>query len=127
MIDYEFGGKEGIDFFRVAAHLGNSVPHGREIGDRRYPGEILQQHSRRHEGNLRALLGDRLPFCKRLDVLGFDEAPVLLAHEVLEQNPDGDGKLAHMSDASALKRLEAMDLVALVSYLERIARAERVL
>ena len=84
VIDHEFSGKQGIDLLGIAAHLRDGVTHGRKIGNSRNSREILQQHPRRHEGDLRTAVGQRLPFRERLDIFGVNESAVLLAEQVLE-------------------------------------------
>ena len=127
MVDHQFGGQQGIDLFCVAAHFRDGVAHRREVRHGRHAGEVLQQHSRGHKRDLRALLGHRLPFRQRLDVLGLHESAVLLAQQVLEQNANRKRKLGHVADSPALERIQAINLIALVTDLQRIARAERIL
>ncbi len=115
VVDDQFGGEQGIDLLGVAAHPGDGVAHGREIGDGGHAGEILQQDSSRHEGNFRALFRDRLPFGQPLDILGVHEAPVFLAQQIFEQNANGEGKLVGVPDSPALEGVEAIDFVALTT------------
>ena len=51
MIDYEFGGKERINFLGVAAEIFDGVAHGGKINHGRNAGEILEQDSSGHEGD----------------------------------------------------------------------------
>ena len=118
-------GSRGLIFFGVAAHPRDGVAHGREIGDGGHAGEILQQHSRRHKGDFRALFCDGLPFGQALYIVGVHEAAVFLAQQVFEQNANGEGNLADVPDSPALQRVEAIDFVA-DRRPECIARAERI-
>ena len=42
MIDHQLGGKQRIDFLRIAAEFAHGVAHGGQIDDGGHAGEILQ-------------------------------------------------------------------------------------
>ena len=108
-------GSRGLIFLASPPMLRDGVAHGREVGDGRHAGKILQQDSRRHEGDFRALFRDGLPLGQPLDILGVHEAPVFLPQQVFEQHANGEGKLVGVPDSPALERIQAIDLVALTS------------
>ena len=86
MVDDQIDRRQRIDLFRVAAEVHHGLPHRRQIDDRRHPGQILHQHSRRAEGDLavRALVGE--PGAHRLDVVDRHGAAVLQAHEIFQED-----------------------------------------
>ena len=52
MVDDEVDGDRGIDALGLAAEVDDRVTHRREVDDRRYPGEVLHEDTRRHEVEL---------------------------------------------------------------------------
>ena len=89
VIDDELDGLQRVDLLRIAAEPHDAVAHRGEVDDRRHPGEILEQHARRSEGDLLLGGGRHVPARHRRDVLGVDEAAVLAAQQVLEKNLQG--------------------------------------
>ena len=79
-------GCSGLTLLRIAAEPDDAVAHRREIDDRRHAGEVLQQHARGHERDLLRRLRRDIPAGQRLDVVAIDEAAVLAAQQVLEQD-----------------------------------------
>ena len=59
MIDDEIDGDEGVDLVGVCAELVDGLAHGREIHDGGDSGEILEDDTRGHEGNLGGRLARR--------------------------------------------------------------------
>jgi hypothetical protein len=86
VVDHQLGRHLRLDLRRVAAHLGHRVAHRREVHDARHPGEVLQHHAGGCEGDLVRRIGLRVPPRQRLDVLGADPDPVLVAQQVLQQD-----------------------------------------
>src|SRR5438477_94428 len=76
----------------IAAETDERFAHRREIDDGRDAGEILKEHPSGVKGDLdrRQRLG--IPVEHRLDVLAADDATVLVAQEVLEQNLERAGQ-----------------------------------
>ena len=90
MVDDEIGGLERVDARRIAAQPLHRLAHRRKVDDGRDAREVLEQHARRHEGNL--ALGPRLrvPGEQRLDVGAGDSPAVLTPQQVLEQHLQGE-------------------------------------
>ena len=63
------------------------VAHRCEIDDGGHAREILEQHAAGGEGDLLRRLGARHPACDRLDVGLRDGDAILVAKDVLEQDP----------------------------------------
>ena len=61
VVDDELGGRERVDLGRVAAELGDGLAHRREVDDARHAREVLHDHPRRGELDLRVRLGARGP------------------------------------------------------------------
>ena len=87
MIDDEFDGLQRVHFLRIAAEPDDAVAHRSEIDDGRHAGEVLQQDTRRHERNLFLRLRRDVPLRERLNVVAVDEAAILPAQEIFEQDP----------------------------------------
>ena len=85
MVDDQFGREERIDSFRIAAHAPHGFTHGGEIDDRGYACEVLQEDACRHECDL-FFWSTGPPVGKRADVLGMDEAAILAAQEILQED-----------------------------------------
>jgi hypothetical protein len=90
VVDHQVHRLERVDARRIAAHGAHGVPHRGEVDDRGDAREVLEEHPRRHEGDL--VLGDalRVPGEQRLDVLAADAQAVLEAEQVLEQDLQRD-------------------------------------
>ena len=86
VIDDQLGRHQRVDPLSVATQFLDRCAHGREIDHRRDTGEILQENARRHEGDLVARLGLRVPAAERADVGLFDRLAVFVAQQVLEQD-----------------------------------------
>ena len=125
VVDHELGGEQRVDLPGVAAHPLHRVAHRGEVHDGRNPGEVLHEDPRRHEGDL--VLGRllRVPARQLLDFVGPHRAAVLAAQQVLEQEAEGVGE-ATDRQAPPLQGVEAVDLEAPTTDLERAAAAERV-
>ena len=88
VIDHEVGRHERIDPRRVATEVGHRVAHDRQVHHRRDAGEVLEQHARRHERDLRLRRRARAPGEQGLDVLLADDAGAGMSEQVLEQDLD---------------------------------------
>ncbi len=93
VIDDEIRRLERVDLVRVTTEQDDRLAHRGEVdhaGDAR---EILEQHAPGVEGDLLGRDGLGVPVQHRLDVLAADDAAVLVAEEVLEQNLEGHQEL----------------------------------
>ncbi len=124
VVDHQFGGQQGIHFFRIAAQRADRFAHGGEIDDGGHAGKILQEHARGHEGNFLLRRGVRIPTGQRLDICGMNESPVLLAQKIFEQHAQREGKLGDMAHSLFLQRAQSENFVGLAVHLKRVARAE---
>ena len=101
VVDHQVDRGERVDLLRVAAELEHGLAHRRQIDHRRHAGEVLHQHARRPEGDLRsrAALGE--PGGQRLEMLGRDRAAILEAQQVLEQDLERKGQAGDLAEAPA--------------------------
>ena len=109
VVDHQFDRLERVDPRRVAAEPRDRVAHGREVDDRRHAGEVLEQHAGRRERDLLAGAGRRVPVGERRDVGRPDEPPVLVAQQVLEQDPERERQPRHARVAGLLEGRQAAD------------------
>ena len=112
MVDHQFGGEQGIDFFRIAAQLAHGLAHGREVHHGGDAGEILQQHARGHErdfffGGARCARG--IPARQRVDVFVENEPAVFVAQQIFEEDFQGKGQARDVADSGAFERGEAVN------------------
>ena len=119
VVDHELGGQQRVDLLRVAAEVAHRVAHRGEVDDRGHPGEVLEQHARRREGDLLARVGARVPARDGLDV-----ALVSGPERVLEQDLEGVGEPVDVE--AVLQGVEAEDLVLPASDAQRRACGEGV-
>ena len=112
MVDDQLDRLERIDLPGIAAEPLHRVPHGRQVDDCRYPGEVLEQDAAGTEGDLaiRGRLG--IPRRQPLDVLGRDRDPVLISQEVLEQDLQREGQSRNVETGTA-QRVEPFVVVGL--------------
>ena len=115
VIDHQVDGLERVDELRVPAHALHGVAHRRQIDHAGDTGEVLQDHARRHEGDLalRRLL--RVPVEHRGDVLARHRSPVLAPQQILEQDAQRD----RQTGDTIAERVEAVEGVAEAPDLER--------
>ena len=90
VVDDEIGRDERVDLGRVAAQLGHRVAHDREVDDGRDTGQVLEDHTRRHERDLGLGRDPGTPRREGLEVLGPDQPAAGVAQGVLEQDLDRD-------------------------------------
>ena len=110
VVDHQLGRHERADRARIAAHLHDRIAHRGEVDDGGDAGEVLEQHARRHEGDLGARLRGGLPRRERFDVGRAYRPESLVAQQVLEQDLQRERQAG---DAEAgLERVEAEDLQA---------------
>ena len=86
VIDHQLHRLQRVDATGVAAEPHDAVAHRREIDHRRHAGEVLQQHAGWSERDLPLSGALHVPPRERLDVGRLDEAAVLVAEQVLEEN-----------------------------------------
>ena len=106
VVDHEVGRRERVDLLGVAAHRGEGLAHRREVDDGRDAREVLQEDARGAEGDLAV---GRLPDVtgrEGLDVVLRHGAAVLVAEEVLEEDPERERELLDLREL-LLERLEA--------------------
>ena len=108
VVDDEVRGDQGIDPRRVAAHLPDTVPHGRQVHDRGYSGEVLKDHPSGHEGEVSACVGGA-PGRHRLDVFRRDVAVPCVAQGVLEEDANGEGEAVQSGDAHLLQAAQTVE------------------
>ena len=127
MVDHQFGGKQRIDFFRIAAEASDGVAHGGEIHHGGHAREILQQDARGHEGDFffgGASGARRIPAGQRANIVRVDEAVVFMAQKIFEQNLQRKGKARDVADAGALERVQAVDFKGVAADAKRGAGGE---
>ena len=101
-------GCSGFDLVRIAAERDDAVAHRRQIDHARHAGEVLQQHARRHEGDLLLPPTVEAPRRQRADVVGLDERAVLAAQQVLEQNLQRERQARDVGETGLLERRQAV-------------------
>ena len=107
MVDNEVAGHDRVDPIRIATHPGHGIAHGGQVDHAGNPGEVLQDHPGRHEGDL-ALAGSFPgPFAEGGHVILGDHAPSGEPQGVLKEDPDGEGKPVQLGQSLALKLPEA--------------------
>ena len=116
VVDDQVGGCQWIDLVGVAAEVADGLAHGGQVDDAGHPGEVLHDHPGGGELDLHARVGRRVPVRDRLDVLLGDVGAVLGAQQILGEHLEAVGKFL-----GTAHRVEAVDLVAVVPDLERVA------
>jgi hypothetical protein len=86
MIGDELGGDHGAHRLRVSAESGQRVADGGEVDQGGHPVGVMQEHPCRVQDDLVTSLGGGP---HRLDLLGGDQPPVLVAQQVLQQHLEG--------------------------------------
>ena len=108
VVDHQVGGHHRIDPLGVAAQRLDRVAHGREVHHGGHAGEILQQDARRHVGDFLAA-APAAPAGEGLDLVGPDRPAVLVAEEVLEQDPDGVWQARQPRQAALLQPVQPVE------------------
>ncbi len=108
VVDDQLSGNQRIDPVWLTAHVLHGVAHRGQVNHRRDAGEVLHQDAGRHEGDLVARLGLRVPSGQGLDVLGPDRFPVLVAEQVLQQELERERQPGHV--VGVLERIQPEDL-----------------
>jgi hypothetical protein len=75
VIDDQLGRQERVHPGGIAAHLLHRLAHGRQVHHRRHAGEVLQDHPRRHEGDLGGGRGLGIPAASALMCAGVTVRP----------------------------------------------------
>ena len=89
MVDDQLDRLEGIDLPRIAAQPLHGIAHGGQVDNRRYAGEVLEEHPAGPEGDLAVRLRHGVPRRQPLDVVGRDRDAVFVTQEVFEQDFEG--------------------------------------
>src|SRR5205823_4579195 len=109
VIDDELDRLQRIDFGWVAAEADDAVAHGRKIDNAGHAGEVLQQHAGGHERDFLERPAPDVPLRERVDVGLLDEAAVLVAHQVLEQDLERERQPRDAGEAALLERDQTVD------------------
>ncbi len=116
VVDHQVDGDERVDRLRVAADLGHRVAHRRQVDHRRHAGEVLHQHPRRLEGDLRARLGGGVPARDCFDISRRHAAPVLQPQHILQEHLE---RVRQPPDVEATRqRVQTKDLVSAAANLK---------
>jgi hypothetical protein len=121
VIDHQVGRRQRIHLVGITAEVADRLPHGGEVDDAGHAGEVLHDHPGRGELDLHAGIGRRIPFRDRLDVVLGDVGVVLGAQQILGEHLEAVGKFL-----GTRHRVQPVDLVALVSDLQRVAGSKRI-
>ena len=89
VVDHQVDRDARVDDRRVSPGPRHRGAEGREVHHAGHAREVLQQHPRRHEGELRALGRGGVPVEQGQHVLLLHDALSAVAQAVLEQHPDG--------------------------------------
>ncbi len=92
VIDHQIHGDARVDDGRVSPGARHRRTERRKVHHAGHAGEVLQQHSGRHEGELGALGSGGIPGEEGQHVLVVHDALSAVAQAVLEQHPDGVGQ-----------------------------------
>ena len=126
MIDDEVDGRQRVDRARIAAKLGDGVPHRGEIDHRRHAGEILHQHPRRPERDLAVAFTLREPERDAAYVVGGDAPPILVPEQILEQHLERERQQRNIGKPVRLRLLQAEIGVVALADRERAPAIEAV-
>jgi hypothetical protein len=126
MVDHQFHRLQRVDAIGIAAERDHRIAHRCEIDHAGHAGEILQQHTRGHEGDFLLHLGARIPVRERADVVGLDERVVLTPQQVLEEDLHRVRQPRDAGEARFLERRNAVDLDGLTADAKLSARAEAI-
>ncbi len=90
MVDHEVGRDQRVDPAGVAAEGRHRVPHRGQVDDGRDAREVLEDHARGQERDLRVAAGARPPAREAPDVGVGDDAAPGVAQQVLQEDLDRD-------------------------------------
>jgi len=96
VVDDEVDRDERVDLLRVAAEARHGVAHRGEVDEGGDSGEVLEEYASRTKRDLVGGLRPGVPARQRLDVGGLDRDPVLVAEQVLEQDPERPRQPLHI-------------------------------
>ena len=106
VVDDQVDRDQRVDATGVAPATLHGAPHRGQVDDRGDAGEVLEQHTGRHEGPLPiALDGPAVPAREGGHVVVGDEALTGVAKQVLEQDPHGHRQPRHVSHAALRERV----------------------
>ena len=95
MVDHQVAGGQRVDpagGLRVAGHAHDGVPHGGQVHQRRYPGEVLQHHPPRRERDFGGGHFGRVVGGEGQNVFFVYRPSVAVAQGRLQQHLDGIGQ-----------------------------------
>ena len=121
VVDHQVGRRQRIDLVGIAAEVADRLAHGGQVDDAGHPGEVLHDHPRGRELDLHARVGRRIPVRDGLDVVLGDVGAVLGAQQILGEHLEAVGKFLGTGH-----RVKAIDLVAVVPDLQRVAGPKRI-
>ncbi len=108
VVDDELGGLQGVDLLGVAAEGDHGVAHGGEVDDGGDAGEVLHEHAGRPEGDLAVLDVLGVPGSEGGDVFLRHGDAVLEAHEVLQQDAQGERQARDVGQAGLGESLQTV-------------------
>ena len=127
VVDDEVDRHERVDLARVAAEVLHGVAHGGEVDDGGNASKILHQDTGWAIGNLLFRFAPVVePVGHRFDVGLGDRAAVLVAQQVFEKHPHGEGQLRDAFQAVLLSLDQRVGGVFLVADRECLAGVEAV-
>ena len=101
--------------------LDHRIPHGRQVHDGGYAGEILENHAGGRKRDFRLWNGLRVPGCQRADIARRDSRAVLMPEEILQKDLERIGKPVNAFIANGI---EAKDIVAGIVHRQALTGSE---
>ena len=92
VIDDEIDGDEGFDELRIFFEPSDGIAHSREIDEKGYASEVLQNDARDGEGDFFRGRFFGIPAGKIFDVAGTSRKAIAVAEDGFEDDAQGDGK-----------------------------------
>src|SRR5690606_11731841 len=126
VVDHQVHGHQGFDALGVLAHLGRHRTHGRDVGQQRYSGEVLQHHARHHEGDFVFAPGIGLPAGQLPDVVFRDFLAVAISQHRLQHDAYRNGQSLHVYSQRLAQRRQRIELTGFIADLEFLEGIERV-
>ncbi len=121
VVDHQVGRRQRIHLVGIAAEVADRLPHGGQVDDAGHTGEVLHDHPGGRELDFHARVGRGIPVRDGLDVVLGDVGAVLGAQQILGEHLEAVGKFLGTG-----YRVQAVDLIALVPDLERVAGPKRI-
>ena len=121
VVDHQVGRRQRVHLVGIAAEVADRLAHGGQVDDAGHTGEVLHDHPRGGELDFHARVGRRIPVGDGLDVVLGDVGAVLGAQQILGEHLEAVGKFLGSG-----YRVQAVDLIALVADLQRVAGPKRI-